>query len=133
MDTMENGLEFDLAQEDTPDGVYEAKIVKAVDHQAKNGNTCLKITVALANDNGTKLDKYITTRKADGSAVSLNPIRQLARAIGESVALFSLGEKEGEEYIKFKGVDVRVKVKNEADDSGWPRPGVQALLPYEQE
>ena len=133
MITEDQEMSFDLTQEEIPDGVYEGKIVKAVDHTAKNGNTCLKLSVALANDAGTKLDKYITTRKADGSAVALNPIRQLARAIGESVALFSFGDKEGDEYTKFKGVDVRVKVKNDEDDNGWPRPGIQALLPYEQE
>jgi hypothetical protein len=125
-------MEFDLTQEEVPNGVYEGKIVKAVDHTAKNGNTCLKLSVVLSNEQGTKMDKYITTAKADGSAVSINPIRQLARAIGESASLFSLGEKEGDEYTKFKGIDVRVNVENQPDLDGWPKPSVKALLPYAQ-
>lgn len=126
---------FDLTEREVEDGVYEAKIVKAENHTSKKGNTCLKMSLSLTDPDleGFKLTKYITIENADGRKVSLNPIRQLARAVGEPVAEFSLGEQENGEYTKFKGIDVRVKVKNEEDESGWPVPGCQAILPYSQE
>lgn len=127
-----SGYNFDLSVAEFPNGQYDFIIAEAKEHiSEKSGNTCLKLKLSCTDPEyaGAVVDKYIVIEKADGTAPMLGPIRQLAKSMGDNVASFTLGDVENGEFTRFKGCNVRAQIENQADQDGFPRPQVKALLP----